>query len=62
MELSDYQVAVYQMKGEWRCVGLVSGKQFVTTTGVRMKQEWCADNWDIPLKVYTAYKTYNFVV
>ena len=39
------------MKDEWRFVSLASGKPFVTTTGVRMKQEWCVDNLDILLKV-----------
>ena len=51
MELSDFPVAVYQMKDEWRFVFLVNGKLFVTTTGVRMKREWCVGNSDIPLKV-----------
>ena len=41
------------MKDEWRSVSLGSGKQFVTTTGVRMKQELCADNLDIVIKVVT---------
>ena len=44
MELSDLQVVMYQMKDEWRFVSLVNGKRFVTTIGVRMKQEWCVDN------------------
>ena len=44
MAQSDSQVVVCQMKGEWKFVCLVSGKQFVITTGVRMKQEWCVDN------------------
>jgi hypothetical protein len=39
------------MKEEWRFVGLGSGKQFVTTTGVKMKQELCAGNLDIVIKV-----------
>ena len=56
MEQSDCQVEVYQMKDVWRFVCLVNGKQFVTTTGVRMKQEWCVDNLDTLPKVqsYTA--------
>ena len=66
MELLSYQVAVCQIKGEWRHVCLVNGKQFVITTGVRMKQEWCVDNSDIPLKVCNiqsciAHKEYTFV-
>ena len=44
MDQSDWQVAVCQMKDELRFVNLGSGKQFVTTTGVRMKQESCVDN------------------
>ena len=44
MEQSDWQAVVCQMKDEWRFVSPGSGKQFVTTTGVRMKQESCVDN------------------
>ena len=44
MEQSDWQVVVRQMKDEWRLVSLGSGKQLVTTTGVRTKQESCVDN------------------
>ena len=44
MEQSDWQAVVRQMKDEWRFVSPGSGKQFVTTTGVRMKQESCVDN------------------
>ena len=40
------------MKDEWKFVNLGSGKQFVTTTGVRTKRELCAGNWDIVIKVY----------
>jgi hypothetical protein len=39
------------MKDEWRFVSLESGKQFVTTTGVRMKQELCVGSLDIVIKV-----------
>jgi hypothetical protein len=39
------------MKDEWRFVSLGSGKQFVTTTGVKMKQELCAGNLDTAIKV-----------
>ena len=39
------------MKDGWRSVGLGNGKQFVITTGVRMKQELCAGNLDIVIKV-----------
>ena len=39
------------MKDEWRFVSLQNGKQFVTTTGVRTKQELCVDNLGIQLKV-----------
>ena len=39
------------MKDEWRFVSLENGKQFVTTTGVRMKQELCVDNLGIVIKV-----------
>ena len=52
MEQFGWQVVVCQMKDEWRSVSLGSGKQFVTTIGVRMKQELCAGNLDIPPKVY----------
>ena len=51
MEQSGSQVAAYQTKDEWRFVNLVNGKQFVTTTGMRTKQEWCVDNLDIVIKV-----------
>ena len=51
MDPSGSQVAAYQTKDEWRFVNLVNGKQFVTTTGVRMKQGWCVDNLDIVIKV-----------
>jgi hypothetical protein len=51
MEQLGWQVVVCQMKDELRFVSLGSGKQFVITTGVRMKQELCVDNWDIPHKV-----------
>ena len=54
-------MVVCQMKDEWRFVSLVNGKLFVTTTGVRMKQEWCVGNLDMLLKVqkYTAiYRLY----
>jgi hypothetical protein len=39
------------MKDEWRFVSLGSGKQSVTTTGVKMKQELCVGNLDIVNKV-----------
>ena len=39
------------MKDEWRFVSLISGKQFVITTGERVKQELCVDNLDIQPKV-----------
>ena len=39
------------MKDEWKSISLGNGKQFVTTTGVRMKQELCAGNLDIVIKV-----------
>ena len=51
MEQFGWQVVVCQMKDEWRSVGLGNGKRCVTTTGVRMKQELCAGNLDIPPKV-----------
>jgi hypothetical protein len=51
MEQLGWQVVVYQMKDEWRSVSLESGKQFVITTGVKMKQELCVDNLDISHKV-----------
>ena len=64
MVLSDCQVEVYQMKDEWRYVRLVDGKQFVTTTGVRMKQEWCVDNLDMLPKVLElhSYTLYSCIV
>ena len=52
MEPLDCQVAAQQMKDEWKFVNLGNGKQFVTTTGVRMKRELCAGNWDIVIKVH----------
>ena len=44
IEQSDWQVAVCQTKDEWRFVSPGSGKQFVTTTGVKTKRESCVDN------------------
>ena len=64
MELLGCQVEVCQMKDEWRFVCLVSGKQFVTTAGVRMKQEWCVDNLDMLPKVLElhSYTLYSCIV
>ena len=39
------------MKDGLRFVSLENGEQFVTTPGVRMKQELCAGKLDIVIKV-----------
>ena len=44
-------MVVCQMKDGLRFVGMGNGKQFVITTGVKMKQELCAGNLDIVIKV-----------
>ena len=50
-EQLGWKVVVCQMKDGWRFVSLGSGKQFVITTGVKMKQGSFAGNLGTPHKV-----------
>ena len=44
-------MALSQMKEEWSCVFQVNGKLCVIILGAAVKQEWCVDSLDIPMKV-----------